>query len=173
MVLLSTHNICFGREIRQLTTWYAIITKALDTCHCKLLFTYRFAQNKFLIRFYNKLFLSFLTSFPPWPIMPFLYDVWNVKLQQSAKGLVWSRGGKHFSNTFSILYMLNSKIRVFNPYFWIDARPMRNILLRIIRELNLLSFWWKNYRFLWNFCLAIFYGQSFMETVRGPSFFTI
>ena len=61
---LSTLNICFGREIRQLITWYTIITKALDTCYCKLIFTYRFAQNKFLIRFYNKLFLSILTSFP-------------------------------------------------------------------------------------------------------------
>ena len=118
-----------------------------------------FAQNKFLIRFYNKLFLSILTSFPPWPIMPFLYDVWNVKLQQWAKGLVWSRGGKHFSKTFSIIYMLNSKNRVFNPYFWIGACPMRIILLRIIREFNLLSFWWKNNRFLWNFCLAIFMGN--------------
>ena len=27
-------------------------------------------------------------------------------------------GGKHFSKTFSILYMLNSKNRVFNPYFF-------------------------------------------------------
>ena len=30
---------------------------------------------------------------PPWSIMPYLYDVYNVKLQQCAKGLVWSRGG--------------------------------------------------------------------------------
>ena len=41
--------------------------------------------------------------------MPFLYDVCNVKLQLYAKGLVWSRGGKHFSKTFSIFYMLNGK----------------------------------------------------------------
>ena len=91
--------------------------------------------------------------------MPFLYDVWNVKLQQWAKGLVWLQGGKHFSKTFSIFYMLNSKNRVFNPYFWIGACPMRKILLRIIREFNLLSFWWKNSRFLWNYCLAIFMGN--------------
>ena len=56
------------------------------------MFTYRFVQNKVRISFCNKLFLSILTSFPPWPIMPFLYDVWNVKLRQYAKGLVWSRG---------------------------------------------------------------------------------
>ena len=95
--------------------------------------------------------------------MPFLYDVWNVKLQQWAKGLVWSRGGKHFSKTFSIFYMLNSKNRIFNPYFWLDACRMRKILLRIIREFNLLSFWWKNNRFLWNFCLAIFMGNPSLK----------
>ena len=36
---------------------------------------------------------------------------------------------------------------------------MRKTLLRIIRELNLLSYWWKIYRFLWNFFLAIFMGN--------------
>ena len=104
--------------------------------------------------------------------MPFLYDVWNVKLQQCAKGLVWSRGGKHFSKTFSIFYMLNSKNRVFNPYFWIGACPMRKTLLRIIRELNLLSFWLKNYRFLWNFCLAIFIGNPSLRLSEVLLFFS-
>ena len=28
-VLLSTHNICFGREIRKLNFWYALLTKGL------------------------------------------------------------------------------------------------------------------------------------------------
>ena len=28
-VILSTHNICFGLEMRQLITWYPLITKAL------------------------------------------------------------------------------------------------------------------------------------------------
>ena len=37
---------------------------------------------------------------------------------------------------------------------------MRKTLLQIIRELNLQSFWWKNYPFLWNFFLAIFMGNS-------------
>ena len=36
---------------------------------------------------------------------------------------------------------------------------MRKTLLRIIRELTLLSFWWKNYRFLWNFFMVIFMGN--------------
>ena len=80
--------------------------------------------------------------------MPFLYDVCNVKLKLYAKGLVWSRGGggggggggEHFSKTFSIFYMLNSKNRVFNPYFSIVTCPMRKRLLWIIRGLKLLSF---------------------------------
>ena len=49
--------------------------------------------------------------------MPFLYDVLNENPQLYAKGLVWSRGGKHFSKTFSISYMLNSKNSVFDQYF--------------------------------------------------------
>ena len=49
-------------------------------------------------------------------------------------------GGKHFSKTFSIFYMLNSKNRVFNPYFSIGTCPMRKLLLWISRVLNLLSF---------------------------------
>ena len=32
--------------------------------------------------------------------MPFLYDVCNVELQLYAKGLAWSRGGKHLQNLF-------------------------------------------------------------------------
>ena len=89
-----------------------------------MIFTYRFVQNKFLISFYKKLFLSILTSFPP-PVTNsvLLYDVLNVKPQLYVKGLVWSRGGggggggEHFSKTFSISYMLNSKNSVFDPYF--------------------------------------------------------
>ena len=50
--------------------------------------------------------------------MPFLYNVLNVKLQLYAKGLVWSRRGKHLSKTFSIFYMLNSKKRSFQPIFF-------------------------------------------------------
>ena len=88
--------------------------------------------------------------------MAFVYDVLNVKPQLYAKGLVWSRGGKHFSKTFSISYMLNSKNRVFNPYFLIGTCPMRKTLVRIIRELKLLSLSWKKYHFLCNFSLTIF-----------------
>ena len=82
--------------------------------------------------------------------MPFLYDVLNVKPQLYVKGLVWSRGGggKHFSKTFSISYMLNSKNSVFDPDFLIGTDPMRKTLVRIIRELKLQSFSWKKYYFL-------------------------
>ena len=134
-----------------------------DTCHCKLIFTYRFLQNKFLISFYHKVFLSVLTAppSPPWPIMPFLYDVWNVKPQLFAKGLVWSRGGGSTSvKLFSIFYVLNSKNGVLNPYFSISTCPMRKQLLWISRGLNLLSFSSKKYHFLCNFFLVIFMGNT-------------
>ena len=63
---------------------------------------------------------------------------------------------RHFSKIFLFFYMLNCKNRAFNPYFWIGTCPMRKTLLQIIRELNLLSFWWKHYRLLWNFLSASF-----------------
>ena len=34
-------------------------------------------------------------------------------------------GGEHFSKTFSTFGMLNSKNRVFNPYFSIGTCPMK------------------------------------------------
>ena len=48
-----------------------------DTCHCKLIFTYRFLQNKFLISFYNKVFLSIPTTFPP--VTNYAVFIWCVK----------------------------------------------------------------------------------------------
>ena len=76
-------------------------------------------------------------------------------------------GGKHISKTFSIFYMLNSKNRVFYPYFSIGTCPMRKRLLRIIRGLNLLSFSLK-ISFSLKLFSGCFYGQSFIKTVRGP-----
>ena len=76
--------------------------------------------------------------------MPFLYDVCNVckriSLVTGGGGGGGGGGGKHFSKTFSIFYMLNSKNRVFNPYFSIVTCPMGKRLLWIIRGLKLLSF---------------------------------
>ena len=37
-VLLSTHNICFGREIRIFFFWYALLTKGLTNIIKNLLF---------------------------------------------------------------------------------------------------------------------------------------
>ena len=43
--------------------------------------------------FYNSLFLSILTAFPPVTKHAILYDACNVKLQLYAKGLAWSMEG--------------------------------------------------------------------------------
>ena len=89
-------------------------------CHSRVLFTYMFVQNKFLISFYNKLFLSILTASPPWPIMPLLYDVWNKKnyncLQKDEFGH-GGGGGGYFTKTFCIYNMLIGKNRVFIHIF--------------------------------------------------------
>ena len=82
----------FGWEMRQLITWYTLITQALI-----LLFTNRNVQNKFPISFYNKAFWAFRQPPPPpppppWTSMPFLYDLWKVIQHLYAKGLVWARG---------------------------------------------------------------------------------
>ena len=61
-----------------------------DTCHCKLIFTYRFVQNKFLISFYHKVFLSILTAFPPVTNHAVLYDVCNGGESTSVKLFLFS-----------------------------------------------------------------------------------
>ena len=64
--------------------------------------------------------------------------------------------------------MLNSKNRVFNPYFSIGTCPMRKRLLWISRVLNLLSFSDKKISFSLKLFSGHLYGQSFIKTVRGP-----
>ena len=151
--------------LRNETINYFVSTYNLspDTCHCKLIFTYRFLQNKFLISFYHKVFLSILTAFPPPPPLVTNHAVFicvNCKTTTVCKrnSLVMG-GGKHSSKTFSIFYVLNSKNRVFSPYFSIGTCPMRKRLLWISRGLNLLSFSQKKYHFLWNFSLVTFMGN--------------
>ena len=101
--------------------------------------------------------------------MPFLYDVCNVKLQLYAKGLVWSRGGKHFSKTFSNFYMLNSKNRVFNPYFSIVTCPMRKKKTFVDNSrVKATIFFIEKISFSLKLFSGHFYGQSFIKTVRGP-----
>ena len=90
--------------------------------------------------------------------MPFLYDVLNVKPQLYAKGLVWSRGGKHFSKTFSISYMLNSKNSVFDPYFngyWSNAKNTCAYNSRV----EITIFFMEKISFSLKFFLTIFMGN--------------
>ena len=68
--------------------------------------------------------------------------------------------------------MLNSKNSVFDPYFLIGIGPMKKPLVRIIRELKLLSFSWKNIIFFEIF-FDHFYGQTFIKTVRGPLYYIL
>ena len=115
-----------------------------------MIFTYRFVHNKFLISFYKKLFLSILTSSPPppWPIMPFLYDVLNVKPQLYVKGLVWSRGGGGESTS--------EKLFLF-PICWIAKTVFSTHIFN--RFWSNASFSWKNITFFETFFFAIFMGN--------------
>ena len=75
--------------------------------------------------------------------------------------------GKHFSKTFSIFYMLNSKNIVFNPYFSIGTCPMRKLLLWKSRvEPTIFSI--EKISFSLKLFSGNFYGQSFIMTVLGP-----
>ena len=75
----------------------------------KFIFTYRFVQNTFLIGFYNKLFLSILTSPPP-PDQPCnFYMILKCKTTTVCKRFSLVMEGKHFSKNISIFYVLKSK----------------------------------------------------------------
>ena len=100
--------------------------------------------------------------------MPFLYDVCNVKLQLYAKGLVWSRGGKHFSKTFSIFYMLNSKNRVFYPYFFNCYLSNEKTAFVDNSRVKATIFFIEKISYSLKLFSGHFYGQSFIKTVRGP-----
>ena len=119
------------------------------------------------------MFLSILTSFPPPPpVTNHAVFILCVKCKTTTVckriSLVTGGGGEHFSKTFSIFYMLNSKNRVFSPYFSIGTCPMRKRLLWISRGLNLLSFFIEKIAFSLKLFSGHFYGQSFIKTVRGP-----
>ena len=101
-----------------------------DTCHCKLIFTYRFVQNKFLISFYKKLFLSFFDIVPP-----------------------------HFSKTFSISYMLNSINCVFDPYFLIGTGPMQKNTCAYNSRVKITIFFMEKISFSLKLFLTIFMGN--------------
>ena len=103
--------------------------------------------------------------------MPFSYDVSNVKPQLYAKGLVWSRGGggggKHFSKTFSISYMLNSKNSVFDPYC--SCCLVGKNTCAYNSRVKITIFFMEKIAFSLKLFFYHFYGQSFIKTVRGPS----
>ena len=80
-------------------------------------------------------------------------------------------GGEHLSKTFSIFYMLNSKNRVFNPYFSIGTCPMRKRLFVDKSRVESTIFFIEKIPFSLKLFSGPFYGQSFIKTVRGP--FTI
>ena len=138
-------------------------------------FTYRSLQNKFLIRFYNKALLSILTSFPP--VTNHAVFIWCVKCKTTTvckriSLVTGGGGGKHFSKTFSIFYMLNSKNRVFSPYFF--NRYFSNEKTAFVDKSRIepTIFLIEKISFSLKLFSGHFYGQSFIKTVRGP-FLTI
>ena len=76
-------------------------------------------------------------------------------------------GGKHLSKTFSIFYMLDSKIAVFNPYFnWYLSNEKTAFVDKSRVELTI--FFIEKISFSLKLFSGHFYGQSFIKTVRGP-----
>ena len=100
--------------------------------------------------------------------MLFVYDVCNIKLQLYAKGLAWSIGGGGALKTRFLFptYMLNSKNRVFNPYFNRYLRNEKNPFVDNSSAEPTLFSMEKNVVFL-NLLSGHFYGQSFIKSVRG------
>ena len=87
-------------------------------------------------------------------------------MQKDKFGQGGGGGGKHFSKTFSIFYMLNSK----NPYVSIvtcsTAFVDNSRVKATIFFIEKISFSLKLFS-------DHFYGQSFIKTVRGPFLPTI
>ena len=69
-----------------------------DTCHCKLIFTYRFLQNKFLISFYHKVFLSILTAFPPVTNHAVYHSTSSISIQPVEKITYGDNSTKRYRN---------------------------------------------------------------------------
>ena len=92
-----------------------------------------------------------------------IYDNYNC-MQKDKLGHVMEGPPKRL---FSIFYMLNSRNRVWNPYFNRYMSNVKNLFLRIIRGLtNYLN---HGKKILFFETLSDdFYGQSFIKTVWGP-----
>ena len=74
--------------------------------------------------------------------------------------------GEHFSKAFSILYMLNSKNSVFNPYFNWYLPNEKNTFADNSKVEPTIFF--MEISFSLKKKSGHFYGQSFIKTVRGP-----
>ena len=118
-------------------------------------------------------FLSIIPLLPVYPGAPISQRRSSTKQQQHAVFILYVQcktttvckrislvtGGKHFSKSFSIFYMLNSKNRVFNPYFfnWYLSNEKMAFVDRSRVEPSI--FFIEKYHFLWNFSLVIFMGN--------------
>ena len=77
-------------------------------------------------------------------------------------------GGKHFSKTFSIFYMLNSKNRVFQPIFLNRCLSNEKNTFADNSRAEPTIFLMEKLSFSLKFLSGDIYGQSFIKTVRGP-----
>ena len=77
-----------------------------------------------------------------------LYPLLSTGPTQEDRPDIAEEGGEHLCKTFSISYLLNSENSVLTDILLIGICPMRKILLRIIRDLNLLSFFMEKCHFL-------------------------
>ena len=77
-------------------------------------------------------------------------------------------GGEHFSKTFSIFYVLNSKNRLFYPYFSIGTCSMKKTAFVDKSCVEPTIFFIEKISFSLKLFSGHFYGQSFIKTVRGP-----
>ena len=77
-------------------------------------------------------------------------------------------GGKHFSKTFSIFYMLNGKNRVFNPDFLKRYLSNEKNTFADSSRVETISFLMEKLSFSLKLVAGHFYGHSFIKTVRGP-----
>ena len=82
-------------------------------------------------------------------------------------GLV-TGGGEHFSKTFSIFYVLNSKNRVFNPYFLNRYLSNEKNTFANNSRVEPTIFLMEKLLYSLKLFFGHFYGQSFIKTVRDP-----
>ena len=77
-------------------------------------------------------------------------------------------GGGHFSKTFSIFYLLNSKNRVFHQYIFNRYLSNEKNTFTDNSRVEPTILFMKRLSFSMKLFSGHFYGQSFIKTVRGP-----